>query len=431
MQVSVENVGHLERRVTVSLPSERLRSEVGTRLREIARNARIKGFRPGKVPAKVIEQRYGKQVRAEAVGELVRESFSEAVTKENLRPAGTPQIESTSDEGEELRYVATFEVVPDFGSIEVSKLKIDRPFAGVTDADVDQMIETLRLQRRSWEPVERPVQAGDLVQIETIIRADGVRVPAEGVEKGAAVIGSGVMLPALEQWLVGLRAGEEAEQVIEFPAEWRVPELAGRAATVHVKAVKVSESKLPEVDKAFIQSFGVKGGDLEQFRKDVRANLERELRGALMTRLRAEVMNKLVYEYRDVEYPPRMIEAEARALARQAEQQAIQQGRKPAPVTHEQLLPVAKKRIVAGLLVGEVARQNQLRLDPKRVSEMLALIASTYEEPQQVVEMYRNDPNLMSGLHTRVMEEQVIDWIAEHADATDQTLSFNEVMRPG
>lgn len=430
MQISVENVGNLERRVTVSLPSERLRSEIGTRLREIARSARIKGFRPGKVPAKVIEQRYGKQVRAEAMGELVRESFNEAVTQENLRPAGTPQIESTSDEGEELRYVATFEVIPDFGRIDVSGLKIDRATAEVTDADVDQMIETLRQQRRSWEPVERPAQAGDLVQLETSASAEGVRVPAEGVEKGATVIGSGVMLPALEQHLVGMRADDEAEHGIEFPGGWRVPELAGRTATVRVELVKVSEPRLPEVDKDFIRSFGIKGGDLEQFRKDVRANLDRELKGALMARLRAEVMDKLVYAYKDVEYPPRMIEAEARGLARQAEQQAVQQGRQPAPVPHEQLLPMAKKRIVAGLLVGEVARQNQLRLDPRRVSETLALIASTYEEPQQVVELYRNDPNLMSSLQARVMEEQVIDWISEHADATELPLSFNDVMRP-
>lgn len=431
MQVSIENVGNLERRLTVSLPAERLEGEVRSRLREIARTARIKGFRPGKVPPKVIEQRYGERVRSEALGELVRETFNEAVSRENLRPAAAPDIQAGSAEAGEFRYVATFEVVPDFGQIDVAKLKIERVVASVEDADVERMIETLRQQRRTWEPVERAAQSGDLVMVETWAEADGQRVPAEGAERGATVVGSGVMVAELEAALIGMSAGDEKTVEVAFPADWRVEALAGKTAQVRIKAVRVSEARVPEVDAAFIESFGVRGGDLDKFRAEVRANLERELRGALMARLRGEVVDKLVAAYEDIEFPPRLIENEARGMARQAEQQARQQGQQGVTISHEAFLPAARKRVAAGLLVGEIARQHGLRLDPKRLNETLQLIASTYEDPQQVVDLYRQDAQLMQNLQARVMEEQVIDWIASHADATERTLSFDEVMRPG
>ncbi|MFC4727020.1 trigger factor [Coralloluteibacterium thermophilus] len=430
MQVSVETVGNHERRLTVSLPGDRLQSQIGSRLRELSRSVRIKGFRPGKVPAKVIEQRYGEQVRAEALGELVRSTLNAAIDQEKLRPAAAPRIESAGEEGDEVRVVATFEVIPELGTIDVSGLAITRPVAEVTDADVDRMIETLRLQRRTWEPVERAAQDGDLVQLESSAQAGDVRLPAEGAERGTTILGSGVLLPAMEAALKDLKAGDEADVEVEFPADWRVQALAGKTATVHVKVESVSAPQLPEVDEAFIRSFGIKSGDIEQFRKDVRGNLERELKGALMNRLRAEVVEKLVAAYASTEFPPRLIEAEARAMSRQAEQQSAQQGRPGEKIAHENFLPAASRRVAAGLLLGEIARQNELRLDPKRVSETLALIASTYEEPEQVVELYRQDPNLMSSLQTRVMEEQVIDWVASHADVTEQTLSFDELMRP-
>ena len=431
MQVSLENTANLERRLTVSLPAERIEDTVGNRLREIARTANIKGFRKGKVPAKVIEQRFGAQVRNEAYGDLIRDSFGEAVRKENLLVAGNPDIQAEPVEaGGGLRYIATFEVVPAFGQIDPAKLKVTRLTSEVTEADIDAMIETLRQQRRSWEPVERAAQPGDLVMVETSAVADAVRVPAEGVERGATVLGSNVMYPALEARLAGMKAGEEAEVDVTFPDNWRVAALAGKAARVSLKVARVSEPKLPEVDEAFVRSYGVKSGKIDTFRKEVRANLERELKGNLMARLRAEVAEQLVTAYEHVELPPRLIEAEARGLAAAAEQQARQQGQPGAKFEAEAFLPQARRRIAAALLVGEVARQNDLRLDGKRLNETLQLIASTYEDPQQVIELYRNDPNLMSGLRNRVMEEQVIDWIAERADATEKALSFSELMRP-
>ncbi len=429
MQVSVENVGNLQRRLTVSLPSERLDSVAGARLGEIARTARIKGFRPGKVPAKIIEQRYGAQVRNEVLGDLVRDTFNEAVRSENLRPAGQPDIQPAPAEEGQLTYIATFEVVPEFGTIDVSGLQILRPVANVLDADVDQMIETLRLQRRSWNPVERSAEVGDLVMVETVTTVDGERRPAEGVERSATVLGSGMLDHELETRLVGSKTSDVIDMQLDYPPDWSDASVAGKSAQVNASVVRVSEPHLPEVDGEFIKAFGIKSGDLDQFRAEVRANLERELKGALMAKLRNEVLDKLIAQFSGVELPAQLIEGEARNQARFAQQQALENGQVDPQIGHEGFLPAAHRRVATALLVGEVARQNNLRLDPQRVNEMLSLIASTYEEPKQVIELYRNDSRLMSDLQSRVMEEQVIDWIAGKAEATEHGMSFTDAMQ--
>lgn len=430
MQASIESTGNLERRLTFSLPEDRLQTHVGGRLREIARTARIKGFRPGKVPARVIEQRFGRQVRAEALEGLLRETFDAVVRENDLRIAGMPRIDRAGDS--ELDFVATVELVPDFGEIDVAKLQVERAVAEVTEDDIDQMIENLRLQRRTFSAVKRAAQSGDLVALETWSQAGDQRLPAEGAEKGSVVIGSGVMYEPIEQGLVGLAKGEEKTLEVAFPADWRVPALAGKTVQVHLKALEVSEPVLPTVDAAFIKSFGVKSGDPEQFRKEIRTNLERELKGALMNRLRREVGEQLVAAYAQTELPARLVENEARSLLAQQLEQARRAGQDPGKAADDAwkaFEQAARKRVLVGLLVGEIARRNELRLDPKRVSETMNLIASTYEEPEQVIEMYRNDPQLMGGLQSRVMEEQVIDWIAERAQHTDRRMSFQEAIR--
>jgi len=430
MQVSVESLGNLERRMTFSLPADRLEAQVGGRLREISRGAKIKGFRPGKVPAKVIEQRFGAQVRADVLNDLLREGFSNAVRQESLQIAGNPQIVPAGPD--ELSYVATFEVVPDFGDIDVTALNVVRHTSEVSDTDIDAMIENLRLQRRTWSALDRAAAAGDAVEIETYSQVDGERLPAEGVERGATIIGSAAMFPAIESALVGMKAGDEKDVDVEFPADWRVPAFAGKTVKVHLVATKVSEPVLPDVDAAFIKSFGVRSGDADQFRVDIRSNLERELKGALMTRLRREVGEQLIASYSHVEMPPKLVENEARDMARQTIETARRQGRALGEIpadAHVGFMDAARKRVLVGLLVGEIARRNELRLEPKRVTETLNLIASTYEEPQQVIELYRNDAQLMNGLQARVMEEQVIDWIAERAQHTEQPLSFNDAIR--
>lgn len=432
MQVSLESTASFERRLTVSVPAERLNGVVGNRLREIARTTKLKGFRPGKVPAKVIEQRFGAQVRAEAFGELVRETFDEAVRKESIQPAGNPDIQPdpNNHQANEIRYTATFEVVPDFGEIDVTKLCFERVTASVEEADIDAMLDTLRQQRRSWQEVKRLAQLGDLVRVELVTQSKEQRIPAEGAEVSATVLGSGVLFPTIESQLVGLSVGEACDVAVDFPADWRVAALAGQTATVHVKVLQVSEPVLPEIDEAFIKSFGIKSGKQDVFRKEVRANLERELKGTLMNRLRAEVAQKLVAAFAHVELPPRLVETEARNVARATAEQARQQGMSNVTEAFEPFMVPARQRVAAGLLVGEIARKNGIVLDLARVRETMNLIASTYEDPAQVIDLYRNDANLMRNLQNRVMEEQVIDWIAERADAQECVMSFAEVMRP-
>ncbi|PBS13966.1 trigger factor [Lysobacteraceae bacterium NML93-0792] len=433
MQVSVESLGSLERKMTFRVPSERLETQVGGRLREIARTTRLKGFRPGKVPAKVVEQRFGEQVRAEVLDGLLREGFDQAIRENELRLAGAPQITPDGEAGEgELAFTATFEVVPDFGDIELEKLQVVRHTAEVAEDDIDRMIENLRLQRRSWSAVTRGAAKGDAVDVETWSQIGDERLPAEGAERGVTVLGSGAMYPELEDALVGLAKGEEKTVEVTFPEDWRVPQLAGKQASVHVKVEQVSEQQLPEVDGAFIRSFGVKSGEMAQFRTEIRSNLERELKGALMNRLRREVGEQLVAAFAHIELPPKLVEAEAKSLLRQTVEQARRNGQNPnvPDDAHAGFVEPARKRVLVGLLVGEVARRHDLKLDPKRVNETMRLIASTYEEPQQVIEMYRNDPQLMSGLQNRVMEEQVIDWIAERAQHTEQALSFQDAIGP-
>ncbi len=428
MQASIESTGNLERRLSFSLPEDRLQSHIVGRLGEIARTTRIKGFRPGKVPAKVIEQRFGAQVRGEALDGLLRETFDAAVREHDLRIVGSPRIDK-GDEGE-FSFVATVEVVPDFGDIDVSKLTVVRHSAEITDADIDQMIENLQNQRRTWAPVSRGAQDGDLVAVETWSQAGEERLPAEGTEKGSIVLGQGMMFDTSKRaWSAWPRA---KKRPFEFPADWRVPVLAGKTVQVTVKVAEVSEPVVPAVDEAFIKSFGVKGGDVEQFRSDIRANLERELKGALMNRLRREVGEQLIAAYSSVEMPPRLVENEARAMLAQQVEQIRRNGQNVGEIpadAHEGFKDAAAKRVLVGLLVGEVARINDLRLEAKRLNETMRLIASTYEEPEQVIEMYRNDPQLMSGLQNRVMEEQVIDWIAERAQHTEEKLSFQDAIR--
>lgn len=426
MQVSVENVGTLGRKLVVTLPADRLDGTVRTRLQEMTRTARIKGFRPGKVPQKIIEQRFGAQIHNEVLSDLIGSSFQEAITQQQLRPAVQPSISTSGrpDNGE-LTYTAEFEVLPEIAAIDVAGLQIVRNVAEVGDADIDQMIDTLRQQRRSWAVVERAAADGDMVLFEYSAQIGDERHPTEGRDRIGTIIGSAALSKNLEDRLIGLTVGEEAEFDVDFPEEVRVPALAGKSAKVSLKVIRIQESTLPEIDAEFIESFGVSDGGMDKFRADIRANLERELKGVLMGRLKAATVDKLIEANNDVEVPQGLINQEAQALATQ---NAEQQG---GEVAIEPFIPAARRRVLAGLLLSELARQNDIRLEPRRVSEALMTIASTYEEPEKVVELYTRDPQLMNGLQARVVEDQVVEWIADHAQVSEQTLSFNEVMRPG
>ncbi|KRE99500.1 trigger factor [Frateuria sp. Soil773] len=427
MQFSVENVGKLERKLTVKFPAERFESQVSERIAEMGRTVRLKGFRPGKVPATVIQQRFGAQVRGEVLSDLIGSTLREAVEKENLRPIANPAIDTTGQpENGEIAYTATFEVMPEFPEVDVAALEIARPTAEVTDADIEKMIETLRQQRRSFDEVERASAEGDFVMFEYAAVAGDYRFPAEGLERAGSVLGAGTLFKALDEALTSRKAGDEFEADIAFPEDFRNEQLAGKTAKVSFKIVKVQEPKLPEVDAEFAKLFGIADGDLEHFRKEVRANLERELKATLMARLKSEVAEKIADAHAELDVPNLMVQSEARNLAAGS----VPRGQQPPPQLVEAAVPVARKRVIAGLLMGEIARKQELKIDRKRVAEQLAAIASTYEEPEKVIELYNGDPQLMSGLQNRVMEDQVAEWVAEHAKTTVQNLGFDEVMRP-
>jgi trigger factor len=427
MQFSVENVGKLERKLTVRFPAERFESKVSERIAEMGRTVRLKGFRPGKVPATVIKQRFGSQVRGEVLSDLIGSTLREAFEKENLRPVANPSIDTTgTPENGEIAYTATFEVMPEFPEIDVAALQITRPAAEVTDADIERMIETLRLQRRSFDTVERASQEGDFVMFEYAATAGDYRFPAEGLERAGSVLGSGTLFKELDEALTGHSADDAFEADIAFPDEFRNDQLAGKTAAVSFRIVKVQEPQLPEVDAEFAKLFGIEDGDLDTFRKEVRGNLERELKATLMARLKSEVAEKLAEAHGELDVPNMMVQSEARNLAAGS----VPQGQQPPPQLIEAAMPMARKRVIAGLLMSEIARRQELKIDRKRVAEQLAAIASTYEEPEKVIELYNGDPQLMSGLQNRVMEDQVAEWVSEHAATTRLDLSFDDVMRP-
>lgn len=426
MQVSVENIGALGRKLTVRLPSDELDSTVRARIQEMTRTARINGFRPGKVPVRIIEQRFGDQIRGEELSTLIGKSLDEAINQESLRPAMQPVITSADTEAEgHIEYVATFDVLPQIETIDVSALEITRPVATIAEEDIDAMIETLRMQRRTWSEVERAAQADDLVLLEYSVQGDGFRHPEEGTDRIGTIIGSGALFDAFESALSGRSAGEEFEVDLEFPDDFREAELAGKQGKVGIEIVRVEEPQLPAVDEQFAMAFGITEGGIEQFRDDVRANLERELKGALTGRLKTAVVDSLVAAHADMDLPEMVVRTEAQRLAEQAgitdaDDEAI-----------EPFLQSARKRVAAGILMAELARQNDLMIDDGRVQQELVTIASTYEEPQEVIELYVRDPQLMGGLRSRVLEDQVAEWVAEQAKTSEHVLSFDELMRPG
>lgn len=433
MQVSVEQFGDLGRRLKVVVPSDRYAQGVHARIRELSKTVALHGFRRGKVPAMVIEKRFGQQVRDEIGNEIVRETLSQAIAQENLRPAVTPQVQVEAIDPE-FAYTATFEVMPEFGDIDVSELEIARETAQITDADIDRMIDNLRRQRMSLKPVERGAAAGDYVSFEFVVDAGDVRVPAEGMERGLTVIGQNAVLPEIEKALEGLATEQTATLEVEFPADYREAQLAGKRARVEVKVLRVSEVAMPEVDDAFAASFNVQGG-VEQFRQEVRANLERELTQALAMRLRTQVAEKLVARFDSIKVPEGLVAQDMEGLRRQFIAEANERARRagqptPPEPALESFRETARRRVLVGLLLAELAGRNQIRLDGERVRSALAAIASTYEDPSEVIALYQQNERLMDGLRSRVMDEQVAEWVADHAKTTLVERSFQDVLTP-
>jgi trigger factor len=425
MQVSVEKTGDLERRMTVQVPGDSIDSQVATRLDELRRQVRLKGFRPGKVPMNVVRQRYGKQVREEVLGQVMESSLQQAIGQEKLRVAGVSRLQPSSglEFDGDFEFIAELEVFPELPEIDVSEFSFERPVAEVSDADVDDMIDTLREQRREWQAVERAAAEGDRVRLSYVADLDGTRIPDQGQHELAPTLGKMQSFPELEQVLLGMSAGESNSAELTFPSDYRYQALAGKTAKVELTVKKVEDSDLPEVNDEFAALFGIEGG-VEQMRKDVRKNLERELRQGVASRLKLAVTDKLNERFSDLKLPRTSVIQEARQMAQQYAQQS---GHEQLPPV-EQFLPTAEKRLRLGLLMGELARQHEIRIDQARVQQKLEEIADTYEEPSQIIEIYRADANLMDQLENVVLEEQVMDLVLDKAQVVDKSMSFKEAL---
>ncbi|MFN2338098.1 MAG: trigger factor [Gammaproteobacteria bacterium] len=425
MQVSVENTSALERRMTVQIPAEQVDSVVKTRLQSMTRTVRLDGFRPGKVPFKVVERKFGPQVRLEALGELISSTYQEAVQQQNLRPAGDPRIEPPQSEGgETLQYVATFEVYPDFEPAAVSAIKVTRPKAEVTDADVDGMLEKLRKQRVSWEPKEDAAALGDRVIIDFEGTIDGESFSGNKASNLPLELGSKTMIDTFEDQLVGAKAGEERSIEVKFPADYSFADVAGKPARFKVKVSQVQAARLPELDDSFADSFGISGGGLEGLRAEVRRNMERELSQTIKNKVKRQVFDALM-EQNAIDVPRALVSSEVDALARQAEQQGLQSGGREAFENE------ASRRVALGLIIGEIIRRNQLQVDPERVRAEVENLSASYEKPEEVVQYYYSNRDALAGVQSYVMEDIVTDWVLDQAQVTEESATFDSVMQAG
>ncbi|KPY98322.1 Trigger factor [Pseudomonas syringae pv. aptata] len=429
MQVSVENTSALERRMTIGVPAERIETEVNKRLQQTARKAKIPGFRPGKVPMSVIRQRYEDGARQEALGDLIQATFYEAVVEQKLNPAGAPAVEPKSfEKGKDLEYVATFEVFPEFTVAGFDSISVERLSADVADSDLDNMLEVLRKQNVRFEVADRAAQNEDQLNIDFVGKVDG-EVFAGGSATGTQlVLGSGRMIPGFEDGLVGAKAGEERVLNVTFPEDYQNLELAGKAAEFTVTVNTVSEPKLPELNEEFFKQFGIKETGIEGFRTEVRKNMERELRQAIKSKVKNQVMDGLLAA-NPIEVPKALLENEVNRLRVQAVQQFggnIKPDQLPAELFEEQ----AKRRVELGLIVAEVVKQFDLKPDDARVREMIQEMASAYQEPEQVVAWYYKSEQQMNEVRSVVLEEQVVDTVLQKASVTDKSVSYEEAVKP-
>ena len=428
MQVSVETTEGLGRRMRVQVPAERIEQAVESRLNDMRPRLRLHGFRPGKVPMKVVRQRYGEQVRGEVLSEVVESSYAEAVQQENLQPAGAPSIEDLqATSGEDLSYTATFEVMPQVEVRGVENITVERPQVEITDADVDEVLERLRRQHATFEAVERPAQEGDRVLIDFHGTVDGEEFNGNRGEDTPVEIGSGRMPVEFEQGLVGISAGEQRTVEYTFPQHFPDEAIAGRKAVFDVTAKSVEAPRLPEADDDFARHLGIEEGGLETLRGRIRESLERDRDQAVRRRLKEQVMEGL-YRNNPVELPRTLVDGEVQQLRQQA-RGGQPEGEDPGPSA--QFEEQARRRVTLGLVVNEIVRSNDIKLDQERLQRSLAEIAAGYERPREVIQHYTQDRRLMEGLQIAVLEDQVVDWAMERVQTVDKPMSLEELMTGG
>ncbi len=429
MMVTVESTGTLERRMRVELPAERVEKEIESRLKSVGKTAKIKGFRPGKIPAKVVRQRYGTQVRQEVLTDLMGQSYRDAVVQENLNPAAQPKIEpELSGKGKGFAFVATFEVMPDVTLKDVEKIEVTRPEIDISDEDCDDMLENLRKQKATWKTVEREAMQGDRV----VVDFDG-RLKGESIEGGTGsevpvVLGEGQMLPDFEKGLTGVKADEEKSFKVKFPKDYHVEELANKKVDFTVKVHRVEAEELPPLDDSLAEIYGVKDGGLDKLRADIVENMEREAEQKVRSDVREQAMSGLL-EANPIEVPNSLIHQEAHSMQHEAMRQFGIEDHEQAPPL-DNFTEGAEKRVRLSLLIQQLVADNDIVLDADRLRERVEQICAGYEDSGAMVTNYLANPQVMSRIEPMVMEEQAVEWIIEHGVETKKKIGFKEYMKP-
>ena len=433
MRVSVETTSGLERRLTVGVPADRVDSAVDKRLQDAARNVRLPGFRPGKVPIKVMKQRFGAGVRQEVLGEVISQSFQEAVMSENLRPAGQPSIEARKmDAGQDVEYTATFEVFPAVEVNSLDDLSIEKPVADVTDADIDDIIEVFRKQQGKLVDVERAAAEGDTVIIDFQGFRNGEAFDGGSGEGTALELGSGRMIPGFEDGLIGASADEEKTLNLTFPEDYQSEDLAGADVEFKVQVKTVQELELAPVDEALFSQYGLSEGTEEDFRAEVKQNMERELRNAVEASVKNQVMDAIVAAHADLELPSALIGQEINAMRQQMFQQFG--GAAPQDLDLTTILPdemfseQAERRVKLGLVVAEMISQYELSAEPAKVREAIEDIASTYQDPEEVINWYYSENEQLAGIESRVLEDAVVEKLLSTAAIAEVECSYQDAL---
>ncbi|MFA5730963.1 MAG: trigger factor [Acidithiobacillus sp.] len=416
MQISTPEAAPLERHIHVTIPASEVESGVSQRLRNKARSARLPGFRPGKAPMTLIERHYGSDALMETFDHLINERYSQAVREESLRPVGRPEVQvEKGGRGEDLVFTAVVEVYPEFDP-QVPDATVIRKTAEVTDADVDATIDIMRQQRRFYVPAERPAQNEDRVTVDFQGTIDGVPMAGGDVTDYAVVLGSGRLLPDIEQGLLGMSAGEDRTVAVQFPAEYHVAELAGQAAQFHLQVREVAAPQLPEVDAAFALALGIEDGDVAVLRQEVRENLEREAQRISRGQVKAQMLD-LVVASNHPDLPRQMIGQELERLQKDANAAAS-----------GDLDALARRRVVLGLVLSEIVRREKLRASPAEVTQVIRDMSEQYEDPEQFISWYRSNPQQMEQAEALVLEDKVVAWLLERVKVNDEAVSFNQLI---
>lgn len=430
MEVTVEVTQGLERQMTVSIPDNDITAQIEKRLRKLAKTVRMQGFRPGKVPFKMVTRQYRGQVEAEVMGDLIQSSYGEALSQESIVPASSPALQSRDlkDDGV-FEYAVTFEVYPEIEIQGLDNIKLEKPVVEITDDNVEKMIETLRQQRATWDEVERPSQKDDRIIIDFEGEIEGEVFDGGSTKGMPVVIGTGAMLKEFEENLVGLKAGEEKKFDVLFPEDYHGKAVAGKTAQFTVNVVSVNAPVLPELDEEFAKSFGVEDGNIEQLRTDIRDNMQRELDQTVRTNVKNDLMDALL-EQNDIEVPNAVVDEEVARLRESSKEEMKRAGQSgeidlPSSMFEDQ----ARRRVKLGLLVGEVIKSNSLEMDNEKLEEEIKTIASTYEESDAVEKAYRERADLKQGLEAVVMENQVVDTLLEQITVNEVTKDFYDVVQ--